>query len=599
MNRWAAVPQLRNQRSCNARIWIRIERGSKSAAGLSRATPRDHLVHQDRRNVTQPNVSGDRGARLDLGQVRLGYLRPRRQLVRADPGSLSERAEHAPWRPSRFAQLLALVHRLLPSPLFAVKARSAGREVVRSAKGPWNTGLSEAREDMPRKPLRAAAPTVRCRRLHGITGDATTADGASFEQGGACHRSAAELIRRNSIGIGGTMRRAVTTWRLGDAAAYDWALSVADRAVGASIDGSRSRQAALAIDGFDRPAVDTLTRTLSEVAMRSPDAASTPADVAHALEQRVIPQLFASVRPAAQPRFVIIGGQPGAGASRAIGSVSAGTGEDVVVISADVLAAFHPEVGDLESDARERVAAASAQWLVGCLRYARDNRLSLVLTGPFPDPTAIQGIIQGFREHGFQTAAVSVAASPAECQLAVVSLYAYSLHTRRDVRLHNTDAQAAFEHTRDVLRALETDHTVDELLIFNRVGHRVFDSLTIKPSSLRGGADAFEQSGSDPLTTLQATQWLSELRRVTRFTQGLHPAPAELTRGLVDLHQVALREIVPQLNAPSGSMVVRGLAERITVQLAELERAMPRLDRATPSPTGPLPPVGDRGGPSR
>ena len=45
-----------------------------------------------------------------------------------------------------------------------VVPREEGRA---ECKGPWNTGLSEAREDMPRKLLRAARPPVRCRRLHG------------------------------------------------------------------------------------------------------------------------------------------------------------------------------------------------------------------------------------------------------------------------------------------------------------------------------------------------------------------------------------------------------------------------------------------------
>jgi hypothetical protein len=51
--------------------------------------------------------------------------------------------------------------------LFAVKARSAEEQGRAECKGPWNTGLSQAREDMPRKPLRAARPPVRCHRLYG------------------------------------------------------------------------------------------------------------------------------------------------------------------------------------------------------------------------------------------------------------------------------------------------------------------------------------------------------------------------------------------------------------------------------------------------
>ncbi|WP_169583362.1 MULTISPECIES: zeta toxin family protein [Microbacterium] len=328
-------------------------------------------------------------------------------------------------------------------------------------------------------------------------------------------------------------------------------------------------------------------------------AGSFQFDVDEALEHLVIPTLFAGARPTAEPRFVLVAGPRGSGATRAIGALVSEASDGIAVISAGALSSFHSEADESAPDAQERVAEAAATWLTQCLRHAREERLPLLLAGQFPDVEAVIGIERLFHEDGFRTEVAVVATSPAENALTLASLYAHQLHAgTRNATLDESDADHDFAHTLSVLRALETATGVDRITVRNRDGEHAFDG-TAAENSLRGAAAAFEDAARAPMTTLRAVQWLSELKRVTRFSRTLHPAPADLTSLLVELHGRAIREIVPTLAVPAGSKVTRALDARLAEDLVRLRESLPA--RRPEAATGPAvtPGTPDTRGPSR
>ena len=96
------------------------------------------------------------------------------------------------------------------------------------------------------------------------------------------------------------------------------------------------------------------------------------------------------------------------------------------------------------------------------------------------------------------------------------------------------------------------------------------------------------------LTSVQAAQWLSELRRVTEYAETLRDRPREFTERLITLHGLAVREIIPELEVPAGSPVASLQEHRSAAALAALRRSLqparPREDLAAPvvsAPTGP------------
>lgn len=109
------------------------------------------------------------------------------------------------------------------------------------------------------------------------------------------------------------------------------------------------------------------------------DAASS----ASKTQDSVLRSLFNGLQPSANPTFVLLASQVGAGAGRAIGSISAEHGQDLVPVSADdLLRAFHPRFLDrtfMESPEGQReLAQSTATWLQAALVHARENRLSVI-----------------------------------------------------------------------------------------------------------------------------------------------------------------------------------------------------------------------------
>jgi hypothetical protein len=411
--------------------------------------------------------------------------------------------------------------------------------------------------------------------------------------------STAPFRATDRLGAGGLMRGAVTPWRVNDAVAYEALLTVADRAAATTSDGLQLRDSILSLDGFDRRALPPQPVRLDTRSSAKTGEASPHFDVDAVLERQVIPTLFAGTRPTAEPRFVLGAGPPGSGAARTIGAHMSDVPDGIAVISTDALSSFHPEADDSTPDAQERVAEAAATWLSGCLRHAREERRSLLLAGPFPDVEAVVGVERLFHDDGFRTEVAVVATSPAENALSLASLYAHRLHAgARYATLDESDADQDFDHALTALRALETAAGVDRISVRNRDGEYAFDG-TAAEDSLRGAAAAFETAARAPLSTLRAVQWLSELKRVTRFSRTLHPAPTDLTALLVDLHGRAIRDVVPTLVVPAGSRVTRGLDARLAEDLVQLRESLPA--RRSEAATGPIvaPGTPDMRGPSR
>lgn len=388
------------------------------------------------------------------------------------------------------------------------------------------------------------------------------------------------------------MRPDSSAWRVSDAVAYDTALSAADNGLAEDSDLKRAvahRASILQADGFDRPTIDSLGPAPGP----QPGTASTSDDPQVILEQRILPTVFAGARPTDTPRMVLLTGQPGSGRSRAISSL---LGEDVdgmAVISASLLRSFVPRAEDEDANAdADRVAATSASWLIACMRHAREHRLSLLLDGPIPAAGA-GGILTTFSQVGYRTHVAVVASARAESLLAVASAYALSDRVRRPSELVPVE-----QHDRDLeeARALlaKAGAVGARLTVFDRDGGVAADQVD-GPSAVR----AFNGASRSPMSTLQTVQWLSELKRVTAYArQPSSPLP-ELAPHLVALHEAAIREVVPSLRIPIGSVVTRDLESRLASELVVLRRhAAPERAQGSAAAV-PTPPAASTDGPSR
>lgn len=318
------------------------------------------------------------------------------------------------------------------------------------------------------------------------------------------------------------------------------------------------------------------------------------------LRRIVLPLVF-SDEPSTEnaPTLVLLAGQPGSRRSRAVGSLVRQHPDVLATVSADELRSFHPHFPSLASDrvpALEGVARATAGWLRDCVRFARENRRSLVVEGGFQDPALAVGMAERFAAGGFQTRVVVVASRRAESLLSVASLYLSNVCGARLARFVSVEAHdRALEATRSLAAAAGQSASVDRLTVIGRNGDSVFDAhRAVGSDALLGAGATLEAEQSTRLTRFDATQWLSELHHMTDFARTRRDLPRGVTELLLELHEVALREVIPELRVPRDGKFISAIEQKTAERLSELERSLPReevADLAAPvaTPVGPEP----------
>lgn len=313
------------------------------------------------------------------------------------------------------------------------------------------------------------------------------------------------------------------------------------------------------------------------------------------LKRSVLPYHFAvGELESSQPALILLTGQPGAGRARATGSLITDHGPAVAVVSSDDLRGFHPRFSQLVSshapDALEGVTRAAAGWMRDCIRYARENKCSLLLEGAFQDPVVALGAAQRFADAGFQTRIAIVASRRAESLLSVASLYLSNVRSGRlAVPVTREAHDRAFEATRALAAEAAGSASVDRLTVIGRNGDVVFDAHRADGNgALVGAGAALEAEQSTRLSRFDATQWLSELHHMSGFAMTRRDLPRGVTELLVELHEVSLREVIPELHAPRDGKFISIIEQKTAARLSELQRSMPHeqvVDLAAPVAT--------------
>lgn len=324
------------------------------------------------------------------------------------------------------------------------------------------------------------------------------------------------------------------------------------------------------------------------------------------LQRDILPIYFPTDQPSENPTVVVLAAQQGAGRSRASSRLLDEHGDAVAILSTDDLRAFHSQFAELSRsrapEASAALAQAAADWTRDIIRFARENRRSLVLEGTFPDPVVVAATAARFADEGFQTRAVVVGSRRAESLLSVLSHYLRDVHAKSPAQLTSREAHdRGFEATRGLVAAVEDEASVERLTVLGREGRVVFDARrTDGADAFRGAGAALVAAQSARMDRLDATQWLSELHHATDFAASSRDLPREVAELLVDLHETALREVIPELHVPADGTFATAMEQRTVARLVALRRTLtptvPVVDVAAPvvTPTGP-----ERGGVSR
>jgi len=292
------------------------------------------------------------------------------------------------------------------------------------------------------------------------------------------------------------------------------------------------------------------------------------------LQRDILPLYFPPAAAEDAPDFVLLTGQPGAGRMRA--ALPAGLG-GVAVVNVDELQAFHPEFMRLHSTgspvALNELAQTAAGWVSGCTRFARENGRSVVLDGVFPDSAVAATAAEAFAAAGFSTRVVFVASRRVESLLSVASAYLQDVRSHRGGVIVTREAHdAGLDATRRLAASLDDAAWADRVTVVSRGGQVVFDAhrQVNEPASFRGVGPALEAGQSGRMSRWDATQWLSEVHRVTDYATSLRVMPDGVAELLVDLHESALREVIPELYIPADGKFHSAIEQRTRTRLAEL-----------------------------
>lgn len=233
-------------------------------------------------------------------------------------------------------------------------------------------------------------------------------------------------------------------------------------------------------------------------------------------DAKIAPRIFGHATSSTTPVAQFVGGQPGAGKTRAAVTARGLTSESVAAIIGDRLRGDHPEYARLiETDLigmPDVTAPALAFWVERAIAHARARRYSVLVEGTFRRPEVTIGTARDFREAGYRTHLVALAVPAWESRLGIldrfVSDHSTGEETARWTSASSHDAGYA-----------GTPRTIREA-----IGAGVVDRLTIMD---RGSAILFDQDS--PIDVRSAIAALQAAR-------GRHPGQTQLEQFSTRLH---------------------------------------------------------------
>ncbi|WP_404473576.1 zeta toxin family protein [Microbacterium aerolatum] len=321
------------------------------------------------------------------------------------------------------------------------------------------------------------------------------------------------------------------------------------------------------------------------------DDGNSPGNEREILDERVLPSLFFRSVPQSEPTLVLFAGQHGAAPGRAIRLIRQQHAEHLAPLVSDIVGAFHPasRQGPDPSEMGKQILATTASWLQAAMLHAREQRFSILLEGPFLAADTTLGVAKRFADVGYRVRLVAVAVRPDESALAETSHYLQQLRSGRPGRFITAAAhERSVSALSELVEAAGQDANVHRISVVGRDGSWSFDTQRDDSNALT----ALHTAQAERMSSLESAQWLSELRRITEYARTFRTIPAPIAESLVELHEMALRGVVPELPVPVTSEVVRLQQERLAAELASLRAHLTpaeREDLAAPTltPTGP------------
>lgn len=272
----------------------------------------------------------------------------------------------------------------------------------------------------------------------------------------------------------------------------------------------------------------------------------TETQLRQTFDEEISPDLFRRTTPGGQPVLILLGGQPGAGKTRATEEVLREYSQTVTEIVGDDLRAYHPAYRQLlrESPALmpDATAQASGAWVRMAIDHALEHRHSIIVEGTFRRPELTLGEAHRFHEAGFSTHLVALAVPAPVSRLSTFQRYVDGVRESGQARWTPLKAhEAGFEGTPHTVADAEQSPDVDRISVYARSGAAIFDQRRAT-GPVEGAASAVEIGRLAPMGGATALVWLRDFHNDIAYLReraGIEPNMLPLLRQLaVDANTV-------------------------------------------------------------
>lgn len=304
------------------------------------------------------------------------------------------------------------------------------------------------------------------------------------------------------------------------------------------------------------------------------------------------PTLFGGSSGAeSSPTLVLLGGQPGAGKSRASTRLLA-EHNGMVALSGDDLRTFHPRFRELVTDMPERAGEVFAEvtrpWVRSVLQDSLAGRHSLLLESTFGDPEVTLATAARFRDAGFRVRVVAIASPRVLSLVTAASRYLRDHRAKAPARFTRLSAHdRGYDGTTRLIESLGASAPVDQVTIISRNGNILFDhgsDIETQPDALKGAIDAL-RDGRQPASwgARSTMELLGELKQITAYARSSGLLTTDTAELLIKVNELALTQVVPNLSVDQDSPQARFIQQAVSEQLVALRREAPP---EAPDPSG-------------
>ena len=301
-------------------------------------------------------------------------------------------------------------------------------------------------------------------------------------------------------------------------------------------------------------------------------------------EAQVGPSIFADAQASDIPVGVIVGGQPGAGKTRAVDR--ARREHDALEIPSDDLKTFHPDYDRLMATdplaMPDATDPAMNAWRKMALDEAVQRRSSLVFETTMRRPGMAEATASTIRDGGFATEVRVLGVPQVVSGLGVLQRYVDQAEQHGTGRwTRQSDQDQAVEAIPGAVDRLVDQGLVDRLMVVARDGTELYDERS--PTSARGALEALS-AAQDPSTVTpeQATWWAGEYDRCAQFL-ARHETDHDVLASAVSLGETGRASIgwdaAGAQQVDDAVATVRGRAQYLTEQPAGHQSASAQPDR--------------------